>query len=1305
MNEAESGSQAQLGNQGALPLPLARRVNAVCNQFERAWKAGQRPGIEEYLGDTPEPARSALLRELIALEIACRRRAGETPREEDYQARFPYLSLPLEKEKVSGTFSEELADVHPPYSGPEMVPDTFFAEVPGHEILGVLGRGGMGVVYKARQLSLNRTVAVKKILAGDDASPAELARFRHEAEAAACLQHPNIVQIHEVGQQDGRPYLVLEYVDGGSLAEQLAGTPQPARAAAQLVETLARAMHFAHEHGIVHRDLKPANVMLARGTGGLPVLPDGQAGCLSHDLVPKITDFGLAKRLDGGPGLTASGAIVGTPSYMAPEQAAGKGKEVGPAADVYALGGILYECLTGRPPFKAQTPLDTVLQVLADDPVPPARFQPKMPRDLETICLKCLQKQPRQRYGSARELAEDLRRFEAGEPIRARPAGPLEQLIKWVKRRPLAATLGAVSLAVMLAGAGSWLWLAQDRAQRGAATTRAVEQALQEATLLRLQSRAGDQAASGKALAAVTRAQTLLERGEGEAGLVWRVQQLREQLKDEEKDRDMVVSLEEIRLRQTDIKDDTFDMARADQEYAQAFRDYGIDVEGLEQAESAHRIGTRAIKVELAAALDDWALVRLALVPKLELGNEGNAARWQRLVEIARLADSDPWRDRVRTALVQSDKEALQKLAAQKEVATLSPPTLVLLGKALVLADNHSRAVQLLQHAQHRYPGDFWINYQLASFHLDSRPPQADAALRFATAALALRSKSAGAHFKLGLALQKKRQWDEASAAYRRAIEISGNYTMAHNNLGIVHYHQEQLDKAIAAYGEAIRSNKNHPQPHYNLGLALAKKGQVGQAIAAFREAVRINKDFASAHLDLGIALEKQGQVDESIASFQEALRSNKDHARTHFNLGNALKKKGQLDQAIAAYREAIRLKPDYAVAYTNLGIALAKNEQVDEAIGAFHEVLGINRNHPQAHYNLGVALYRKGQVDEAIAEYRAAIRSNPDYADAHNNLAGALEQKGKADEAIAEYREAIRSNKNHPRANYNLGLALHKQGKLDQAIDAYRAGIQVDKNYAKAHDNLGRALAGKGQVEEAIQHFGQAIKLDPKGVEAHMGLGMALRSQGRLDEALDSLQRGRQGIAPTDSRLHQLQQMIHETESMRKLAPRLAVILKGEAKPADAGERLVLATLCRVCQQRYLAAACFCAEAFAERPALAEDLKAAHRYHAACAAALAGCGQGKDAQKLDDKERARWRQQALDWLRADLALRTQQLNGGPAEAAEAGGKLAYWQRDQDLAGLRDNAALAKLPEDERAAWGMLWDEVADVLQRAHRPK
>jgi WD40 repeat protein len=313
-------------------------------------------------------------------------------------------------------------------------------DVPGYEILKELGRGGMGVVYWAWQTGLNRSVALKMVLAGAHASPEELARFQTEAEAVARLQHPNMVQIYDVGQQGGCPYLVLEYVDGGSLAQQLTGTPLAARPAAQLVETLARAVHSAHQRGIVHRDLTPANVLLTAGG------------------VPKITDFGLAKILVGGrPTQTQSGAILGTPSYMAPEQAAGKGKEVGPAADVYALGAILYELLTGRPPFKAATPLDTVLQVIAEEPVPPARLQPNVPRDLDTICLKCLEKEPGKRYASAEELAEDLRRFQAGEPIRARPVGRAERLWRWCRRNPAVAALAAAVVLLLVALTGGAL--------------------------------------------------------------------------------------------------------------------------------------------------------------------------------------------------------------------------------------------------------------------------------------------------------------------------------------------------------------------------------------------------------------------------------------------------------------------------------------------------------------------------------------------------------------------------------------------------------------------------------------------------------------------------------------------------------------------------------------------------------------------------------------------------------------------------------------------------------------------------------
>ena len=304
-------------------------------------------------------------------------------------------------------------------------------EVKGYEILGELGRGGMGVVYKACQLSLKRLVALKMVLAGRH-DPEELSRFRIEAEAAACLQHPNIVQVYEHGESNGEPYFSLEFVEGGSLDKKLAATPQPPQEAARIVIMLARALQYAHEKGIIHRDLKPGNVLVAA---------DGTL---------KISDFGLAKRLDDDSGRTRSGAIIGTPSYMAPEQAFGNIKALGPLVDVYALGAVLYAILTGRPPFRGTTHWETVEQVRTQEPVSPRRLQPRIPRDIETICLKCLQKDPPQRFSSAIDLAADLERFIDGRPIRSRPVPMWERAYRWAHRQPVQAALAVTVLLAVL---------------------------------------------------------------------------------------------------------------------------------------------------------------------------------------------------------------------------------------------------------------------------------------------------------------------------------------------------------------------------------------------------------------------------------------------------------------------------------------------------------------------------------------------------------------------------------------------------------------------------------------------------------------------------------------------------------------------------------------------------------------------------------------------------------------------------------------------------------------------------------------
>ncbi len=354
--------------------------------------------------------------------------------------------------KTSSTHNLRRAEPGPPSSGgpatlerPRDDPPTlgFGGErfVDDYEILEELGHGGMGVVYKARHRELGRVVALKMVLRARFARAEELMRFRFEGEAVAALSHPNIVQLHEVGTCEGQPYLVLEYVEGGTLSERLRRGRPSAAEAAGLVETLARAVQFAHERGIVHRDLKPGNVLLSDRT---------YTSDTTYESL-KVTDFGLAKRAENA-GLTETGRVLGTPGYMAPEQAGGRSREVGPHTDTYALGAILYECLTGRTPFVASDSADTIIQVLTREPTPPHALDAAVPRDLETIALKCLEKEPAKRYGSARDLADDLARYRDGRPIRARPVGPAERAWKWARRRPVVAALAASLLLVSALG-------------------------------------------------------------------------------------------------------------------------------------------------------------------------------------------------------------------------------------------------------------------------------------------------------------------------------------------------------------------------------------------------------------------------------------------------------------------------------------------------------------------------------------------------------------------------------------------------------------------------------------------------------------------------------------------------------------------------------------------------------------------------------------------------------------------------------------------------------------------------------------
>ncbi len=379
--------------------------------------------------DPPEPSPQSHPAEALASYYRSREQGLPFDREA-FLARHPAAAVFIDRIEA---LEKKLASPTPrPSDTPEQT--TLPPAPAGYKLLSELGRGGMGVVYEARQISLDRTVALKMVLGGGHATGDRVARLKGEAEAISRLQHPHIVQIHEVGEHNGLPFLCLEYLAGGTLTLRLAGGPLSPRPAADLLVALAGAVEAAHTAQIVHRDLKPANVLF------------------TADGVPKVTDFGLAKQADSS--LTSTGAVLGTASYMAPEQAEGRGQEVGPAADVYALGAILYECLTGRPPFRTPSVQETIRQVVHVDPAQPRFLNRAVPRELETVCLKCLAKDPRGRYASAGVLAADLTRWLRGEPVVARPTGLLGRGWRWCRRNPALAAAVVIAVVGLLTTAG-----------------------------------------------------------------------------------------------------------------------------------------------------------------------------------------------------------------------------------------------------------------------------------------------------------------------------------------------------------------------------------------------------------------------------------------------------------------------------------------------------------------------------------------------------------------------------------------------------------------------------------------------------------------------------------------------------------------------------------------------------------------------------------------------------------------------------------------------------------------------------------
>jgi tetratricopeptide (TPR) repeat protein len=1313
----------------------------------------------------------ALAEYLAALE------AGAAPPREEFLARHPDLAEGLDAGLAALHFLGRAAEAPPSVAAEPAADVRLPDEAPGRlgdfRLVREVGRGGMGVVYEAEQVSLGRRVALKVLPFAATMDPRQLQRFHNEVRAAASLDHPHIVHVHAVGCERAVHYYAMQFIEGQTLAQVIAGlrsaagrsvaddaeattphqsgSPSPAadtapRAAASTERAprdrayyrrvaewgaqAAEALDHAHALGIVHRDVKPANLLVDE-RGGL-----------------WVTDFGLA-HVQSDARLTMTGDLVGTLRYMSPEQALAKRVVIDHRTDVYSLGATLYELLALEPAFRGNDRQELLRQIAFEEPRPPRRVSKAVPAELETIVVKAMEKNPDERYQTAQELADDLRRFLADEPIRARPAGVVRRLRKWGRRHRAAAAAAVVAAVVLSAGVG---WVANDRATRRRATQEVVAAALEEAQSWQEKGRLPE------ALSAARRAQGLVAGGVAASALGRQVDARVADLL-------LLERLELVRLEYASAwkhhgGNTHFDYGLADRLYRDAFRDAGLKVEAWAAREAGERIRATTASVEVAAALDDWASAR-----RKHLGPTDR--NWRRLLRAAAAADPEPWRIRLREALERRDRAALAELARCDEAFDLRPATLSALAEALTEQGAEGPALALLRASQRRHPDDFWTN-ELLGLAL-GHPRDNDEAIRFFTAALAVRPGSPGAHLNLGYALDArgrvaeaiaeyrttidlkprdaaghinlahdlydkydldgaaaefrtavgldtknaklqvkfadvlcdKGDVDGAIAQYRAAIAIQPKLVVAHNNLGLALRARKDLDAAVAEFRKAIALDPRDSRAHNNLGLALRDKKQLDAAIAEYHTAIALDSRYAVPHCNLGRALAHKGDLDGAIAEYRAAIGLDRGNAKAHYNLGLALRTKGALDQAIAEFRRAVALDPKDGEARSNLGITLYEKGDLDGALAECRKAVGLDPNLAEAHNNVGLALHDLGDLEGAIGAFRRAVAVRPTFAGAHSNLGLALADKGLLDEAIMEYRRAIDLDAKFAMAHNNLGNALHRKGDLAGAIVEYREAIDLDPKYATAHWSLGDALRDKGDGDGAIVEYRKAIDLDPKLARAQGALGEVLMYQGQFAAARTAIRRCLELLPQRDPVYRPCIQLLQRCQRLAALEEKLPSILSGKAQPASATELAGYAEVCQM-KRRYAAASRLYREAINAQPDLVASPVKGLRYDAACVAALAGCGAGEDAGKLTDAERAELRRQALDWLRPDLDAWQRLLEKSQDKARpEVTQMMRHWLGDRDFNGVRGPDALGNLPEAEREGWRRLWADVADLLRHS----
>ena len=1013
----------------------------------------------------------------------------------------------LQERAVSSDLWGDVGEANRPHLG--LFSRQRHPEVPGYEILGELGRGGMGVVYKARQCRLNRVVALKMILAGDYAGPDAVERIMAEAEIVARLQHPNIVQIYAIGDCDGRPYVELEYVGGGSLADRLDGTPWPPRAAARLVESLAVAMAEAHRMGIIHRDLKPANILM------------------TDDGTPKITDFGLAKTIENNAGLTRTESILGSPRYMAPEQAEGHTREVGPAADVYALGTNLYELLTGRPPFVAPTILATLDLVKNAEPVAPRRLQPGLASDLETVCLKCLRKEAAERYESADALAEDLTRYLNNEPIQARPTSAWERGWKWVRRRPSVAALVAVSTASILAAAGGWLCYRADLNRQRETVDRRV---------LAAQLLVHEFVASGQD--AIRRedwenARTQLSSALALAQSELRLARVRDQLA-------KMLELTHSKIDERTRRDAARARFSAFQRYYDEAVFYQSQYTGMEP-----EANVRASRAAARLALEQFEPSEgkgagIALAPShFDIAENGAiTTRYYELALLLAEAISQPLpgekaRSQARDALRILDRvervrsptavfhnrraaylaimgdlngaEAERRLADTVAKAEHSSVDDFLEGEVAYHSRDFDQAVQAFRRVLAREPDHFWGQYLLAICHLkEHRPSEAQAAL------FACQNRRPGfvwTYLLKGFAEGEMREFDLAEDDFKRATELglgaAERYVMLVNR-GVMRVRQGRHEAATEDFLTAIALKPTLFQAYIDLAQAFQKLGRLDDALKALDRAIEQTPGQAVLHRARAQLHRLRSENEAALGDLDRAIKqsSSRDPALAgdHLERGLILQRAGRYVDAVAECDRALELQPGWADVHRARGAVLVKLKRFDAAIRSFDVCIAQENASPILYEARGLALAYSGSYDRAIADYTLALAKGKRTAPLLTHRGWAYLFGGAPSPAIRDFDEALKRDPSDDRALSGRALANVQQHKVREAVADARASAQANTRDPRLLYNAARVYcqAAAFLESDAGRSRGERANAGRYRVES---LALIVRSLGLMPE------------------------------------------------------------------------------------------------------------------------------------------------------------------------------------------------------------